>query len=102
MAHKNVGGGEFSASGVYPKWVKSKRRRETESWLLQWPATHCKQRGSRAMHDLLVNNIKLARKVLTRNLLKSLMDAGVGTNEVESAVNSVCRQNVRKVRNKTL
>ena len=40
-------------------------------------------RGSRAMHDLLVNNVKLTRKVLTKNLLKSLMEAGVGTNEVE-------------------
>ena len=35
---QNIGGNKFSASGVSPKWVKSKRRRrrkrerKTESW----------------------------------------------------------------------
>ena len=58
--------------------------------------------GSRAMHNLLCSNIKLSRKVLTKNLLRSLMELNVGTNEVETFARNVCKQNVRKDRNKKL
>ena len=54
------------------------------------------------MHNLLVTNIKLSRRVLTRNLLKKMMHLNLGTNEVERFVLKVCRQNVRKGRNKML
>ena len=39
--------------------------------------------GSRAMHNLLCNNVKLTRKVLTNNILRSLTQSSVRTNEVE-------------------
>ena len=59
-------------------------------------------RGSRAMHNLLCSNVKLTRKVLTKNLLRSLTGLSVGTNEVEIFATIVCKQNVRKGRNKKL
>ena len=55
--------------------------------------------GSRAMHDLLVDNLKLAKRNLTKDLLSRLMFLGVGTNEVENYAQRVSRQNVRRGRN---
>ena len=60
------------------------------------------ERADRAMHDLLCSNIKLSRRVLTRNLLRNLMHLGVGTNEVENYVEKMCKNNVRKGRNARL
>ena len=51
------------------------------------------------MHDLLCTNIKLTRRVLTKNVLKRIMNLNVGTNEVEKFAASVSKQNVRKGRN---
>ena len=51
--------------------------------------------GSRAMHTFLCKNIKLARKVLTRDLLSKLVVIGVGTNEVENCVKEMSKQNVK-------
>ena len=56
-------------------------------------------RADRAMHHLLCNNIKLTRKVLTRNLIRTIMKRDIGTNEVEKYVDIVCKQNVKKKRN---
>ena len=56
--------------------------------------------GSRAMHNLLCSNVKLTRKVLTRNLLRSLMQLRVGTNEVERYAMMMNKQSVRGLRNK--
>ena len=53
-------------------------------------------RADRAMHQLLSSNIKLTRKVLTRNLLKTMLKKNVGTNDVVKYVNGVCKQNVKK------
>ena len=47
-------------------------------------------RADRAMHHLLCTNIKLTRKVLTRNVIKTIMDKNVGTNDVEKYVKNVC------------
>ena len=58
--------------------------------------------SSRAMHRLLCDNLKLTRRVLTRNLLKKLADLGIGTNEVEKYARGVCRQNVRRRRKEKL
>ena len=51
------------------------------------------------MHDLLVDNLKLAKRNLTKDLLSRLMFLGVGTNEVENYAQRVSRQNVRRGRN---
>ena len=59
-------------------------------------------RADRAMHGLLCANLKLARRTLTKNILKKLMWLGVGTNDVEKYVEKVCKQNVRKARNSKL
>jgi hypothetical protein len=56
------------------------------------------QRADRAMHSLICTNIKLTRRVLTRNLLRRLVRENVGTNEVEIYTARVCKQNVRKMR----
>ena len=58
-------------------------------------------RADRAMHQLLSSNIKLTRKVLTRNLLKTMLKKNVGTNDVVKYVNGVCKQNVKKT-NRTI
>ena len=60
------------------------------------------QRADRAMHKLMCTNIKLSRRVLTKNVLRRLMHLNVGTNEVEGYVAGLCKQNVRKERNHTL
>ena len=59
-------------------------------------------RASWAMHALLCNNLKLTRRVLTKNLLTKLMHLNIGTNEVEKYAKVVCHQNVRKGRNNKL
>ena len=56
-------------------------------------------RADRVMHQLLCANIKLTRKVLTKNLIRSIMKKNIGTNDVEKYVGIVCKQNVRKMRN---
>ena len=56
-------------------------------------------RADRAMHQLLSTNIKLTRKVLTKNLINTIMKRNIGTNDVEKYVQVVCKQNVRKTRN---
>jgi hypothetical protein len=43
--------------------------------------------------------MKLTRKVLTKNLIRTIMRKNIGTNDVEKYVNVVCKQNVRKKRN---
>ena len=55
--------------------------------------------SDRAMHELLCMNIKLTRKVLTRNVLRRIMELNIGTNEVEKYASMLSKQNVRKVRN---
>ena len=50
--------------------------------------------SSRVMHDLLCDNLKLSRRVLTKNLLSRLADLGVGTNDVEEYTKNVMKQNV--------
>jgi hypothetical protein len=57
------------------------------------------QRAGRAMHQLLCTNVKLTRKVLTKNLIRTIMRRNIGTNDVEKYVRIVCKQNVRKKRN---
>ena len=57
------------------------------------------QRADRAMHQLLCSNIKLTRRVLTKNLIKMIMKKDIGTNEVETFVKNVCKQNVNSRRN---
>ena len=39
-------------------------------------------RADRAMHQLLCANIKLTRKVPTKNLIRSIMKKNIGTNDV--------------------
>ena len=56
-------------------------------------------RADRAMHQLLCTNVKLTRKVLTKNLIRTILRRNIGTNEVERYVRVVCKQNVRKKRN---
>ena len=51
--------------------------------------------GSRAMHTFLCKNIKLTRKVLTKDLLSKLVVIGVGTNVVENYVKKMSKQNVK-------
>ena len=46
-------------------------------------------KADRAMHQLLCINIKLTRKVLTKNVLKTIMMKDIGTNEVETYVKNV-------------
>ena len=46
-------------------------------------------RADRAMHQLLCTNVKLTRKVLTKNLLKTMMKKNIGTNDVEKYVKGV-------------
>ena len=55
-------------------------------------------KSSRAMHALLCSNMKLERKVLTKNLLRRMMTLRIGTNEVELFVNRISKQNVKKGR----
>ena len=59
-------------------------------------------RADRAMHDVLCENLKLTRRVLTKNLLSKLAALEVGTNEVEEFTKKVCKQNVVKTRNRKL
>ena len=56
-------------------------------------------RADRAMHQLLMTNIKLTRKVLTSNVLKAIMKRNIGTNDVEKYVEVLSKQNVRKKKN---
>ena len=56
-------------------------------------------RADRAMHQLLCTNMKLTRKVLTKNLIRTIMKRNIGTNEVEKYVGVECKQNVKKKRN---
>jgi hypothetical protein len=56
-------------------------------------------RADRAMHQLLCTNIKLTRKVLTKNVIRTIMKRNIGTIEVEKYVGLVCKQNVKKKRN---
>ena len=39
--------------------------------------------GSRVMHTTLCNNLKLTKRVLTKNLLNKMMLLRIGTNEVD-------------------
>ena len=55
--------------------------------------------ADRAMHTLLCTNIKLTRRVLTKNVLKKLKQLGIGTNDVEKYAGIVCKQNVKQKRN---
>ena len=55
--------------------------------------------GSKAMHTFLCNNIKLNRRVLTKDLLKKLVALGIGTNDVEKYAARMSNQNDRKGRN---
>ena len=55
-------------------------------------------RVSWAMHELLCSNMKLTRRVLTKNLLTKLMHMNCGTNEVERYAQIVSNQSVRKCR----
>ena len=48
---------------------------------------------------LLCVNIKLTRKVLTKNVLKTILNKNVGTNDVEMYVRNICKHNVQKKRN---
>ena len=56
-------------------------------------------KGSRVMHSFLCSNLKLTRKVLTKNLLRKMMNMNVGTNEVERYVLRTSSQSVRNERN---
>ena len=49
-------------------------------------------RADRAMHQLLCTNIKLTRKVLTVNLIRTILKRNIGTNDVERYVRIVCKQ----------
>ena len=59
-------------------------------------------RADRAMHNLLCTNIKLARRVQTKNVLMSILKLNIGTNDVERFAFVVSKQNVKKVRNVNL
>ena len=52
-------------------------------------------RADRAMHKLICSNLKLSRRVLTRNLLRRLLNLSVGTNDVMKCASMIMRQNVR-------
>ena len=47
-------------------------------------------RAERAMFDCITCSLKLCKRVLTRELLRTLVKCGVGTNDVEN----VCKSNV--------
>ena len=46
-------------------------------------------RADRAMHQLLCVNLKLTRKVLTKNLIRMIIKKDIGTNEVENFVRNM-------------
>ena len=48
-------------------------------------------RSDRAMHKLLCTNIKLSRRVLTKNLISTIMKKNIGTNDVEKYVHVLCK-----------
>ena len=52
---------------------------------------------SKAMHGLLTVSLKLVRRVQTVNVLKKLLNANVGTNEVEQWNRVIKSQSNRKV-----
>ena len=52
-------------------------------------------RADRAMHQLLCTNVKLTRKVLTKNLLKTVMKKNIATNDVMKYAKGVCKKNVK-------
>ena len=57
---------------------------------------------SKAMHNLLTVSLKLVRRVQTVNVLKKLLNANVGTNEVEQWNRVIKSQSNRKVDDKFL
>ena len=59
-------------------------------------------RADRAMHQLLCTNVKLTRKVLTKNLLKTVMKKNIATNDVMKYAKGVCKQNVKNTNLKAM
>ena len=59
-------------------------------------------RADRAMHQLLCTNVKLTRKVLTKNLLKTMMKKNIATNDVMKYAKGVCKQNVKNTNLKAM
>ena len=54
------------------------------------------------MHNVLCSNVKLCKRVLTKDLLSDLYKHGVGTNEVEGCVERLCKNMTNKIRNQNI
>ena len=56
-------------------------------------------RAERAMRNCICSNVKLCKRVLTKDMLNDLYRQGIGTNEVEVCVKRLCKNMVNKHRN---
>ena len=54
------------------------------------------------MHNVICSNVKLCKRVITKDLLNELYKHGIGTNEVEGCVNKLCKNMVNKMRNQII
>ena len=59
-------------------------------------------RAERAMHNVLCSNVKMCKRVMTKDLLNDLYKHGIGTNEVEGCVEKLCKNMIYRCRNQNI